>query len=276
MDQVDSKKARFWDERRGVIHTRKGGWVIGKGVTSHGYSLFGELLGKATYFQVMILNVTGALPERRLAQWLEAAYICLSWPDPRIWCNQIGSLGGTLRTSPVAAVCSGALAGDSSMYGPGTAVEATNFNSLALKRRKQGCSIEQIVSELRKGTEETFKLPGFARPIAKGDERVSAMQRIADLLGFAIGTHLELAYEIEEYTTQRYGESINLTGYMVAFLLDQGLSAKEIYRINSLCVSGGVHACYSEAVDNPPESFLPLRCEDIEYCGKPERRVPPG
>lgn len=41
-------------------------------------------------------------------------------------------------------------------------------------------------------------------------------------------------------------------------------------------VNGSVGACYAEAADHPPESFLPLRCDDIDYCGKPERQVPPG
>lgn len=36
----------------------------------------------------------------------------------------------------------------------------------------------------------------------------------------------------------------------------------------------GVTVCYVEEADKPPESFLPLRCDDIEYQGKPPRKVP--
>ena len=42
----------------------------------------------------------------------------------------------------------------------------------------------------------------------------------------------------------------------------------------SLVASGGIRACYSEAVDREPESFLPLRCIDNEYCGVAERAIP--
>ncbi len=274
MRQIKKSKTRYWDEHRGVIRTRKGGWVVGKGVTSHGYSLLDELVGVASFFQVMMLNVTGKLPELRLANWLEATYICLSWPDPRIWCNQIASLGGTVRTSPVAAICAGNIAADSRIYGQGTAVSVTRFIISALEKKKEGYSIEQIVEAQRRGFGQSIEIPGYARPIAKGDERVEAMERVTDALGFSIGPHLKLAYELDDYIQRNYGESMNLAAYMFSFLLDQKLTANEIYRFCSLLVNGGMHACYSEAADRPPESFLPLRCDDIEYCGKPEREVP--
>jgi citrate synthase len=264
----------FWDEYRGVIRTRRGGWVIGEGVHSHGYSLLDELVGTASFFQVMMLNVTGKLPELRLAKWIEAAYICLSWPDPRIWCNQIGSLGGTVRTSPVAAICAGTLAADSSLYGQGTSLNVIRFITLALDKTKKGQSIEQIVDGQRKGLGQSLNIPGFARPIAKGDERVTAMERVTSALSFSIGDHLKLAYNIDAYIDEKYSERMNLAGYVFSFLLDQEFSADEIYRIFSLWVNGGIHACYAEAADRPSESFLPLQCEDIEYCGQPERQIP--
>lgn len=265
----------FWDARRGVIRTYKGGrWVIGKGVTSHGYSLLDDLVGHTSFFQVLIMHVTGRLPERRLADWLEAAFLCLSWPDPRMWPNGIGALGGSAQTSPIAAVCMGTMASDSRIYGPGTAVPAANFIAKALNKNKEGYTVEQIIAEQSQSHTGELRAPGYVRPFAKGDERVEHMQRVSDALDFSTGPHLNLAYEIQDYLFSEFGESMNLAGYMVAFLLDQGLSPDEIYRVCSLCVTAGVHACYAEAADRPPESFLPLRCDDIEYTGKEEREIP--
>jgi hypothetical protein len=273
MKQSKHNKTRYWDERRGVIRTQKGGSTFGQGAISHGYSVLGELLGDASFFQVLILNVTGRLPERRLAEWVEGTFICMSWPDPRIWCNQIGTLGGTLRASPVAAITAGSLASDSHMYGPGTALSATRFITQAKKMIEAGYSVEQLIEkEGKRGGR--LNIPGYARPIIRGDERVEAMQKLADALGFKVGLHLALAYEIQEILLKNYGESLNLAGYMTAFLSDQGFTAQEVYRTCSLCVNGGVHACYSEAADRAPESFLPLRCDDIEYQGEAERPVP--
>lgn len=264
----------FWEARRGHFRTRKGGWIIGEAVYNHGYSMLEDLVGHCSFFQVLVLNVTGRLPEKRLADWLEACFICLSWPDPRIWCNQIGALAGTAQTSPVAAVTAGALAGDSRLYGAGTLEAATDFIVAALQRQKDGWTPERIIRETAYRSRGKPIIVGYARPIATGDERVAAMARVSAALGFEVGAHLVLAYAIDAILRRDHRESINLAGYMAAFLSDQGLTQHEIYRIYSLCVNGGVHACYTEARDRPPNSFLPLRCVDIDYQGVPPRELP--
>lgn len=266
----------FWDAHRNVIRTRKGGAQIGAGrVTSHGYSILDDLVGRASYFQILMLNITGRLPEERLARWVEATFSCLSWPDARIWCNLVSALGGTVRTSPVAAITAGILASDSKLYGPGTMIGATAFITRALAKRKQGDLIVDIVNEYsrRPGTKPI--IPGYARPLAYGDERVIAMEKITSELGYGIDDHMAVAYEVQDYLFEHYQEGLNLAGYMMAFLSDRGLTATEIYRLYALCVNNGIHACYAEAYDRTPESFLPMRCDDIEYQGQPYRPVPP-
>lgn len=264
----------FWDARRGVIHTKKGGWVINQAVHNQGYSMLDDLVGEVSYFQVLILNVVGRLPERRLADWLEAYFICLSWPDSRIWCNQIGSLAGTLRATPVSAIAAGIQAADSKMYGPGTAEAATLFITDALKKKANGFSIEDIINPFQRRPGSKPIITGFARPVASGDERIPAMERVTQQLGFSIGAHLQLAYEIEELLFRKFDERMNIAGYRSAFLSDQGLNGQEIYRLLSTAVSAGVIACYTEAADLPPESFYPLQCVDIDYRGPAARPIP--
>lgn len=266
-------KTGFWDERRGVIRTRKGGWNIGYGVMDHGYSLLDELLGHISFFQLMILHVTGKIPERRLADWLEASYMCLSWPDSRIWCNQIGSLAGSAGISPSAGVCAGSLAADSRLYGVGTLVKATRFINKALSYVNSGSSTESFI-ETQCWQNGKLIIPGYARPIARGDERVIAIQVVERNLGYCEGPHLSLAYQISDYLCKKYNEGINFAGYVVAFLSDQNFNENEIERIFSLWVNGGLYACYSEAADQPGNAFMPLRCDDILYHGAEERSVP--
>lgn len=266
----------FWERLRGKIYAARGGWVVGEAVYNSGYSMMDDLVGRVSYFQVLVLNVTGRLPERRLAEWMEAVFICMSWPDARIWCNQIGSLAGSLRATPVASVCAGVLASDSPMYGVTPLVAASRFIVEALRRRKQGKSVAAIVGEQRRRPGAKPVIVGYARPIATGDERIPAMERVAEKLGFAVGEHLSLAYEIEKELLARYQETMNIAGYMAAFLSDQGFTATEIYRLFSMLVNAGVHATYVEAVERPPESFFPLRCEDIDYQGTTDRPVPPA
>lgn len=262
-----------WDRLRGRIYSKKGKWVPGVGISNHGYSMMDDLVGKVRYFQVVVLNITGRLPEVRLAQWLEAIFMCVSWPDARIWCNQIGAFAATARARPTAGVCAGILASESKMYGPGTKLPIARFLTDARLKLDAGMSPEDYIKH--HGTRGgRLVVPGFARPLAAGDERVNAMHRVADELGFEIGPHLAAAHRLEAYLLERHGESLNLAGYAVAFMLDQGFVDQEIYRLASLSVSAGVQAAYVDAHAHMPWGFLPLRCDDVDYTGHAAREVP--
>jgi len=262
------------DQLRGKIISNTGGWFPGKGVFTHGYSILGELLGKKSYFQILILNATGKMVERPLADWMEAVYGCLSWPDPRIWCNQIGALAGTVRTSVMSATAMGSLAADSRTYGIFPLIEGLEFIQHALKRHHDGLTAEKIVEEKTLASRGKPYITGYIRPIANGDERIEVMEELTKRLNFSVGPHLTLAYEIEEVLLKGYGERMNVNGYISAFLSDQGFSPQEVYQMCSMAVASGVTACYLDTFNRPANTFLPLRCDDIDYQGVPRREVP--
>jgi hypothetical protein len=265
---------KFWDKLRGKIYTGKGGWVPGEGMYNHGYSVMEDLVGKKSFFQILILTVTGRMVKQKLADWIENSFSLFNTPDSRIWCNQIGSLGGTLRASPIASCCAGNLAGDSSHYGAATLFPAVQFIVDALSKKKNGMTPEEIVKAYQRSPGFSPVIAGYARPVARGDERVIAMERVRKQLGFETGEHLALAFEFSDMFLKKYNESINISGYEAAFLSDHGFDAKEVYRIYSMGLNG-VRACYAEAYEQVPESFFPLHCEDIDYQGKSSRPVPP-
>jgi hypothetical protein len=265
---------RFWDERRGKIQSKKGGWVVGKGIFNHGYSMMDDLVGKVSYMQVVVLNATGRLPVRSVADWLEAIHICLSWPDPRIWCNQIGALGGAMRASVVASTTAGILAADAKSYGSKTVIQGVRFIRAALLDFKRGLSVDEIIRNECAKHRGKPNIMGYARPLAKGDERVVAMERVQQGLGLPSGEHLQLAKQIEQSLLKDFDESMNIGGYVSAFLSDLGYSDEEAYRILAVLVTSGVTACYVDTRDKTPDSFFPLRCADIEYTGMLARPVP--
>ncbi len=264
----------YWDHFRHHIASKKGGWIIGKGVFCHDFDMMKDLVGQVSYMQVVILNATGRLPEKRVADWFEARHICLSWPDPRIWCNHVAALGGTVRTSVVAATAAGVLAADSRTYGGSkTAVEGMRFIKQALTDFHDGKSIENIIESECKKHQGKPSIMGYVRPLAKGDERIEAMERVTSKLGFLIGDHLSLAYEIEKILIDRFQEGMNINGYASAFMCDQDFTGEEVYRISTMITASGITACYIDTRDKPANTFLPLRCEDIEYTGKPDRSI---
>ncbi len=233
-----------------------------------------ELIGEKSYFQILILNATGKLVDRPLADWVEAIYGCLSWPDPRIWCNQIGALAGNSRSSVVAATLAGTMASDSHAYGPYTLIGGVEFIQGALKKNKAGWTEEDIVDEITSKNRGKPNIVGYVRPLAKGDERLVAMERVSENLGFYADEHLKLAYQIEKVLLEKFDEGMNINGYMSGFLSDQGFTPEEVYAMFSTMVASGVTACYKDVVNRERHSFLPLRCEDINYQGVAQRPVP--
>lgn len=271
---MNSSPYELWDGSRGKIKSKKGGWVIGKGVFNHGYSMMDDLVGEVSYMQVVVLNATGRLPTRPVADWVDAIHICLSWPDPRIWCNQIGALGGAMRASVVASTTAGVLAADAKSYGIKPLIQSMRFIQTALQDFKRGLSVEEIIRNECAKHRGKPNIMGYARPLAKGDERIVAMERVQQKLGLPIGEHQQLARQIELFLLSNFDESMNIGGYGSAILSDLGYTGEEVYRIFSVLVTSGVTACYVDTRDKAADTFLPLRCADIEYTGKLARPVP--
>ena len=135
-------------------------------------------------------------------------------------------------------------------------------------------SAQEIVNEITTANRGKPYIVGYIRPIAKGDERLEAMERVGRKLGFSEGAHLHLAYEIEKVLMREFDEGMNINGFMSAFLSDQGFSPQEVYQMFAAMVASGVTACYLDTYHRAPDTFLPLRCEDIDYQGAAARPVP--
>jgi len=271
---IKSNDTSIWDHNRGVIRSNIGGWIIGEAVYNHGYSMMDDFVGKLSYMQVIMLNATGRIPSRKFADWVEATHICMSWPDPRIWCNQIGALGGSNRTSVLAATTAGLLANDSRQYGTKPLIAGVNFIKLAMEQYESGSTVEDVIdNECAKHAGKPY-LMGYARPIAKGDARIPAMERVQEELDIEVGVHQKLGYDISERLEQKFGENMNFNGYLSAVFSDHSYTAEEVYRLYTVLVFSGVTACYVDTIQKPAETFLSLRCDDIDYQGKLPRPLP--
>ena len=263
-----------WLQRRKRIVSKIGGWRIGEGVYSHGYNITSDLMTSISYMQMHILNVTGRIVDRNIADWVEAVCIGLSWPDPRIWCNHVGALAGSTGTTPIAALAAGVMASDSAMYGARTLRDGMKFITGAMQRMQEGASVEQIVAEEMKRNRGQVAIMGYARPLASGDERVDAMLEFMKKRQMPYGAHVQLALEIERHLLTNFSESLNVGGLMSAFMADNDFDQMQTYQIYAGCVMSGVVACYAEAERDLPERFLPMRCDDIEYQGVAPRELP--
>jgi len=263
----------YWDQRNKHIFSHVGHWQAGFDVTIEGYSLMNELMGNVSWVQLIVLNATGRLPSKAVADWIEVSFMGLSYPDSRIWCNQVGAYAGDTNTSVVAAASSAILAADSRAYGGSqTRYLSMDFQHKALKRYQAGESMAEIV----KGAKFTRGKPiitGFARPIDREDERLAPFEKARQDLGLELGEHLSFAQALSHYLDEHYGLSMNCGGYAAALLLDQGFTPTEGYRLSAFSVISGAIACYRNLDQQAPNSFLPLKCEDIDYLGPKPRAI---
>ncbi|WP_440903507.1 hypothetical protein ACMZOO_11635 [Catenovulum sp. SX2] len=268
-----ANKPRSIDDYRGVIYSKSGKWIGGQDVIIHGHSLFSDLFNQASYMQIIVLNATGKLVSKRLANWLENNFMCMSYPDSRIWCNQVGAYAGISGTSPSAATVSGILAADSRAYG-GSQTTKLAMQALldSFNRHINGESLEDIISSapLKHGKPA---LIGFVRPVDKKDERITPHIQMSKQLGFGVGQYMEFAMELSQLLEAKFSSGINIGGYTAAFLLDQGFTPEEGYRIKAGCVASGVTACYIDNYKTAAEHFLPMKCVDISYTGKNKRKL---
>lgn len=262
----------YWDKRRKTIFSTIGKWTGGEGVNVRGYSLFDDLFNQYSYMQLIVLNATGKSISKALSTWLENNLMALSYPDTRIWCNHVGALAGAMHCSPTAATTAGTLAADSRVYG----CQSTRYTMEFLQNKRREYASGKPVSEIVAQAPIKNKRPaimGFARPIVRNDERIEPHRKMSAELGFAIGKHMEFANAISDYLEEHYQMGINIGGYTAAFLLDQGFTPEEQYRMRNLCVASGVTACYTEYYQLPEQSLLPQRCNDIQYEGTPKRTL---
>lgn len=263
-----------WDQHRQVIRTSIGKWFGGVDVVVRGRWLLRDLLPHISLMQLQVLNITGRLVEPPLAEWLEKSVFMVSYPDARIWCNQIAALAGAAQTSPVAGAAAACLAADSRAYGS-SRTQWLAMSTLRDLRQAHagGASMENLVARfpLKHGLPAIM---GFARPANKPDERLQPMQTLSKTLGFAAGAHQIFAHELASWLKDAYGADMNIAGFMAAFLLDQGFTPEQIYQLRSLAVASGAMACFADRKTQPESTFLPQRCGDVAYTGPAPRPLP--
>lgn len=263
----------FWDARHRHIRTHIGKWQGGRDVRVRGRWLLGELLQELSVTQLAVFNITGRMISKPLAAWLEKTVFFTSYPDQRIWCNQIGALAGSGQTSPVAATAAGILAADSRAYGSKVQYVTIRLLDELREAHAAGASFAELVARfpLRSGVPN---IPGFARPVKVADERLEPMRRFSAELGFVPGPNMNFVEGLAEHLRVHHQADMNAAAYACAFLMDQGFSATEVYRIRTTDVLSGVLACYVDLHDQPAQAFLPQTCTDVQYDGVAPRALP--
>ncbi len=264
---------KLWQSSRLKISSETGFWKGGNDTWFSTLSMKDQVIGKLSYIQILVLNATGKLPSKDFASWLEINLIGLSYPDSRIWCNQIAAYSACASNTPSSAVAAAILGADSRAYG-GSQTSESGMNQLneAFIRRQNGDSWDTICQSVPNRNGKPMFI-GFARPVDKDDERIQPYETSRKSLNLVKGQYLTFAFELSQHLTEHYSLAVNSGGYANAMFLDHGFTGTEAARVKSYAISAGAIASYRDNIKRTT-SFLPQHCDDIHYTGHAPRELP--
>jgi len=248
--------------------TGMGAWFPGERVVFRGCDLHDEL-GRLDWLELYGFAITGRHLPRRHLKMINALWVQTSFPDPRLWNNQVSALAGTARSTGNLAIAASLAVSEATIYGRRADIRAIDFLLRTRVAQDQGADLEELVEE-RLAVDGI--LPGFGRPVVSQDERVRKLWPLVEEYGFAEGRHVELALAIQETLARsRRRLRLNYGGLAAALGADMGMSPREHYLGSILTFLAGMIPCFLDANSKPEGSLLPLRCTRLEYQGGPRR-----
>lgn len=186
-----------------------------------GRLLFGELLGKRSFFQIAALAIAGLELDRSDGELLGELGAVTQLADPRIWpltvTRRVASHGGTLAASVVAGLAT--LCTEQMTVLP--VAGFMRFLDRMTSRIESGTGIGEALADILSQGE---RIPGVGRPVLRSDERVPRKLEVAARYGRDRGPSVELTRRIDEELGRLKGLRVNSAGFQAALLRDLGFS----------------------------------------------------
>ena len=252
-----------WETSIGACFPQEGRAVL------RGRDLLKELAG-TPWMGLLLYGITGREFDAAQIKLFEGIWtISDSYPDPRLWNNRVAALAGTARSTAALAVGAATAISEASIYGRRPDIRAIDLLYRMKRQTDQGMGLGALVkAELTKYR----SLPGYGRPLRSKDERIDPLMALAQRLGFTDGSHVRLAFAIEQALAEgRWRFSMNVAALCAALAADQGLSTRQFYHYSLLSFTVGILACHIDASAKPEGTLFPLRCARIDYSGKGHR-----
>lgn len=255
-------------ENVGRLKTRMGAAFVGSRAVFRGHDLHADLTG-IDWVELYIFGITGRRYTGNQLRLLHAIWTQTSYPDARIWNNRVAALAGSARSTGNLAIVGASALSEASIYGRGIDIRAIDFLIRTRKHLENGGELTLWVGEELRTRRS---IAGYGRPIAAGDERIAPTMALAAKLGFADGSHVRLAFSVEEtLLAGRWRQRMNYGALAAALAADLGLSPQEYYLFMFPAFIAGMPPCNIEARQRPEGSLFPLACEHIRYEGQAKR-----
>jgi citrate synthase len=226
-----------------------------------------ELIGKASYGQMVYLLLRGEMPDERTGRMIEALLVSSVdhgvTPPSCLAARTVASCGVPLSTALAAGVMS------IGKHHGGAIEDCMKMLSGAVARLgKDASSAADLAPKLLDEAKQSGKrLPGFGHRIHTNDPRTRKLLSMARELGLA-GKAQEIAEEIERALAAR-GKALplNVDGAIAAVLCDLGFPAEigNAFFIISRLPGLVAHVQEETSREKPMRTINPL---DYEYDGK--------
>lgn len=245
--------------------TGMGAWFPGEKTIFRGKNLHEEFYD-SNWMSLYTYGVTGRVYDKSQIDFLNSIWVYTSYPDPRLWNNRISTFAGSARSTCTLGVSAAIAVSEATIYGRQADVQSFSFLLAAREKITSGQVLEQII---REELETNRKIPGYGRPVVRGDERIPHIMKRAKDLKLENGEYIKLAFEIEKCLQKnRFRFQMNYGGVVSAFLADLGFSLNEFYMWLTPIFVAGMIPCYLDAVSQPFGSFFPIRCSSLLYTGQ--------
>jgi citrate synthase len=250
------------------LATRMGGWFPGQRVVFRGKDLHVDLKD-IDWLDLYVYGITGHRFTKEQIRVLHAIWTFTSYPDPRLWNNRVAAAAGSARSTGHLAISGAIAVSEASIYGGKPVIRAIDFLLRTKLRLDAGDKLGELVrDELR----ACRGIAGYGRPIAKSDERVPHLLKLADEVGLHRGAHLKLALDVDQFLLEGgWRMRMNYAALIGGLAADMGFTAREFYLFTTLVFVAGMLPCLVEAFEKPEGTFLPMTCDRIAYSGTPGR-----
>lgn len=256
-------------ENEDRLVTRMGAWFPGERTVFRGKDLHHDF-GTAEWMALYLFSVTGRQFNSAQLELMNTMWVFTSYPDPRLWNNRVAALAGTARSTGALALSAALAVSEATVYGRRPDIRTLDF----LQRTKAALDRGEPLPALVEAELTRYRvLPGYGRPVVRGDERLDHLMRRAEALGLGRGPYVIIAFDIEQYLrASRRRMQMNYAVLTAAFCADFGFSAREFYLFAFGAFLAGMIPCWSEAAERPEGAFLPLSCQRIAFDGPGRRR----
>ncbi|MBI2380731.1 MAG: hypothetical protein HYV16_08250 [Gammaproteobacteria bacterium] len=243
--------------------TRVGAGFLSERAVFRGRDLHHQL-SDWSWLKLFVYGITGREFDDQAIALLNYVWVSTSYPDARIWPNQVAALAGSMRSTGPLALTAGMAMSEASLFGGRPFVRGLDCFQRLSAALADGSALEDwLEAEIT----ENGTIFGYGRPIARRDERIPHMLVKLKTMGWEKRPTVVLALRIWRYLESTRGIEMNIAALYCAIGAELEFSVREFQSFMTLCFSAGMAPCYHEALEKPVGCFLPLRCASVHYTG---------